>query len=76
MNVFRRLACVLLLAALLVGCDVGAPSAVTPPPLQPSPTVMTTQPAPSAGTAYPAPAETNPYPAPATAPYPGPTSSP
>jgi len=81
--ILRRLACGLLVALALAGCDVAsnAPKPAPTAAAQPD-AAATSQPAPGAATAYPAPAPGDtgpatayPAPAPATA-YPAPTTSP
>ena len=70
-SILRPILCALLLAGLLIGCDVApsAPGATASPAAQPT-VVMTSQPDSNQGGAYPPPTN-NPPPGPATA-YPEP----
>jgi len=77
-SILQRVVGALLLAALLLGCDVvpSAPNATANPAAQPT-AVMTSEPAPGGATAYPAPDSTTENPAlgPGTA-YPAPETVP
>jgi hypothetical protein len=77
-SILRRILCMLLLAGLLIGCDVApsAPSATAGPAALPT-VVMTSQPGSNQGGSYPPPTSgaNYPPPGPATA-YPAPTTSP
>jgi len=77
-SILWRILCMLLLAGLLIGCDVApsAPSATAGPAALPT-VVMTSQPGANQGGSYPPPTSgaNYPPPGPATA-YPAPTTSP